>query len=150
MYWGIEQDAGPEPDRPIAWSPRRPPGPGPVRVINLTRGTVLGDRITVAASWRARARGLLGRSALAPGEGLVLWPCRWVHGLGMAFAIDVVHVDRQGRVVAAYRLDPGRVGRPVWRGQAVLELPAGTIAATGTRTGDRLQWMVSVAGDVTV
>ncbi|EKP94373.1 DUF192 domain-containing protein [Thermaerobacter subterraneus] len=117
-----------------------PPGRGPVRVVNRTRGTELGHAIAVAASWRSRSRGLLDRDELAPGEGLWLWPCRWVHSLGMGFPLDVVHLDRSGRVVAAYRLVPGRVGPLVWRGHSVLELPAGTLAATGTRPGDRLAW----------
>lgn len=116
-------------------------------VVNRTRGTTLGETIAVATSWRSRGRGLLGRRAPAPGEGLWLWPCRWVHSIGMAFPLDVIHIDRAGVVVAAYRLVPGRVGPPVWRGHSVLELPAGTLAATGTRVGDRLAW--GRAGDAT-
>ena len=126
---------------PQAGDRLRPPGPGGlVQVVNLTRGSVLGTAVAVAATWRSRRRGLLGRQGLEPGEGLWLWPCRWVHSLGMAFALDVAHLDQRGRVVAAYRLAPGRVGPLVWRGTSVLELPAGTLHATGTRVGDRLAW----------
>ncbi|GAB6875432.1 DUF192 domain-containing protein [Thermaerobacter litoralis] len=126
---------------PQAGDRLRPPGPGDrVQVVNLTRGSVLGTAVAVAATWRSRRRGLLGRQGLDPGEGLWLWPCRWVHSLGMAFALDVAHLDRQGVVVAAYRLAPGRVGPPIWRGASVLELPAGTLESTGTRRGDRLAW----------
>jgi hypothetical protein len=54
-----------------------------VRVVNVDRGTVLGERVALAASWWARLRGLLGRPEPKPGEGLVLAPCRSVHMYGM-------------------------------------------------------------------
>ncbi|HEY8415163.1 MAG TPA: DUF192 domain-containing protein [Thermaerobacter sp.] len=111
-----------------------------VQVYNRTRGYLLAGRVLVADTWAARRRGLLGRDRLDSGEGLLLVPCRWVHSLGMAFPIDVAHLDRRGRVVRAYRLAPGRIGPPVARGYSVLELAAGTLARTGTIEGDLLEW----------
>jgi uncharacterized membrane protein (UPF0127 family) len=107
----------------------------PVRVVNRSRGAVLAERADVAASpWR-RMRGLLGRS-LAPGDGLVIVPCWGVHTIGMAYPIDVVHVDRQGVVRRVLReLAPWRIGPLVWKSNLVLELPAGAAAA---EVGDRL------------
>lgn len=109
-----------------------------VRVANR-RGPVLGDRVGVADRWWPRFRGLLGRPSLGPGEGLLLEPCRAVHMLGMRFALDVAFLDRDGIVVAAYpNLRPG--ARTGWhRGAArALELPAGTLAASGTCEGDQI------------
>jgi len=111
-----------------------------VRVYNRTRGCLLAGRVLIADTWAARRRGLLGRPRLESGEGLLLVPCRWVHSLGMAFPIDVVHLDRRGRIVRAYPLAPGRIGPPVARGYSVLELAAGTLARTGTIEGDLLEW----------
>jgi uncharacterized membrane protein (UPF0127 family) len=111
-----------------------------VRAANR-RGPVLGDRIAVADSWWSRFRGLLGRRGLEPGEGLLLERCRAVHMLGMRFALDVAFLDRDGTVVAAYaNLRPG--ARTGWhRGAAsALELPAGTLAGSGTREGDEIVW----------
>lgn len=111
-----------------------------VRVFNRTRGCLVAGRVLVADTWATRRRGLLDRDRLDPDEGLLLVPCRWVHGLGMAFELDVVHLDRSGRVVRAYRLAAGRIGPPVLRGYSVLELAPGTLARTGTAAGDLLEW----------
>jgi uncharacterized membrane protein (UPF0127 family) len=106
-------------------------------VVNATSGQTLAERADVAAtSWR-RMRGLLGRPPLAPGQGLLIRPCQGVHTLGMAYPIDVVHLDRELVVRKVLRgLRPWRIGPLVWRASIVLELPAGT--ADGTSAGDRL------------
>ena len=111
-----------------------------LRVVNLTRGVVLAARADLVDSFLTRARGLLGRSALAPGEGPVIRPCQAVHTVGKAFPIDVVHLDagsRALRVVADLR--PWRFGPLVRGSRGVVELPAGTALATGTRQGDEVR-----------
>jgi uncharacterized membrane protein (UPF0127 family) len=112
-----------------------------LRVVNTRRNRELGARIGLADGWFARLRGMLGRPAPEPGEGLLLTPCRSVHMYGMAFSLDVAFLDAEGAVVAAYRsLSPGfRTG---WHRNAVhaLELPAGTLDDSGTVIGDVLAW----------
>jgi uncharacterized membrane protein (UPF0127 family) len=57
--------------------------------------------------------------------------------LGMRFPLDVVFLDAGGAVIALYKdLRPG--ARTRWHRHALdaLELPAGTLAATGTVEGD--------------
>jgi uncharacterized membrane protein (UPF0127 family) len=58
----------------------------------------------------------------------------------MSIPIDVVYADKGDRVVALDpNMKPWAVGRP-HRGVAyVVELPAGTIARTGTQVGDELE-----------
>lgn len=108
---------------------------------NVTRGLVLGSWIAVADRWWQRLRGLLGRSPLRAGAGLLLRPCRAVHMFGMGYPVDVAFVDRWGLVVAVYhRLAPGQRSRWHQGAACALELPAGTLAMTGTREGDRLAW----------
>ena len=110
-----------------------------VRIVNESRGAVLATRATLADTFWSRFRGLLGRSELAAGEGLVIEPCGAVHMLGMSFALDVVHLDRSGTVLRVVpELRPNRLGPLVWRSHTVLELPAGTAAATSTVAGDRI------------
>jgi len=112
-----------------------------VAVTNLTRGRAVAHRVQLADRWLARLRGLLGRRPLRDGEGLLLVPCQGVHMFGMRYAVDVVFVDRRGIVVATYPgLAPGR--RSKWHGRAVaaLEVPAGTLATSGTQKGDALEW----------
>jgi uncharacterized membrane protein (UPF0127 family) len=111
-----------------------------VQARNTARGTVLADRVAVADTWWLRLRGLLGRPALEAGRGLLIDPCRAVHMAGMTYPIDVAFLAGDGAVVALYPgLAPG--ARTRWHGGArrALELPAGTLAATGTREGDVIQ-----------
>ena len=110
-----------------------------VRIVNETREAVLATRATVADSFWSRFRGLLGRTELAEGEGLVIEPCGTVHMLGMKFSLDVLHLDRSGTVLRVVPdLRPNRFGPLVRGSHTVLELPAGTAAATGTVAGDRV------------
>jgi uncharacterized membrane protein (UPF0127 family) len=95
-------------------------------------------QIKVADSIGARARGLLGRRGLEPGEGLLLRPASSVHTAFMRFPIDVVFLDGQLRVLAiAEAVPPWRV--KARRGaRAVLELQAGEAARQGLAEGARL------------
>jgi uncharacterized membrane protein (UPF0127 family) len=87
----------------------------------------------------SRLRGLIGTPSLKPGEGLWITPCNGIHMWFMSCALDIVYLDRNLAVLA---LDPDmapwRTGRFVKGGRSVLELPAGTIASTGTSVGDRI------------
>lgn len=122
------------------WARKRKPGArSTIAVVNATRSTVLATRVTLATSEATRARGLLGRSELARGEGLILRPCKGVHSFGMKFAIDVAYVTDAGVVVRVVApLLPGKAGPMVWRASWVLELPEGVLGETGTLPGDRL------------
>lgn len=113
-----------------------------VRVLNKTRDSVLGARVRIADDWRSRMRGFIRRPPPHEGEGLLLSPCRAVHLWGVAFPLDVIFVDRHGRVVALYEdIQPGRRTRYHFKAEYALEVTAGTIAATGTELNDLLAWL---------
>ncbi len=110
-----------------------------LRVINGTRQSVLVVRGRIAANPWSRLVGLLGQSRLEPGEGLLLRGDQAIHTLGLRFSIDVVYLDCHGRVLRSIeRLAPQRLGPFLRESRDVLELPAGTLAATDTREGDEL------------
>lgn len=118
------------------------------RVVNESRGRELGSQVRLANRWWSRLRGLIGQEPLQEGEGLLLVPCRAVHMYGVMFAIDVAFIDREKEIVALYRdLAPGTRTRWYGSARAALELPAGSLAETGTTIGDRLSW--KKAGDPT-
>ena len=98
-------------------------------------GTVVCERCLLAETPFARMRGLLGRSGLSSGEGLLLRPAGSVHTAFMRFTIDVVFLDRDLRVVKVVpELAPWRTAG--CRGsRAVLELPAGESSLRGLREG---------------
>lgn len=92
--------------------------------------------VEVAASYRARTRGLLGRDGI---EGaMLLTPASSVHTFRMRFAIDVAHLDRRLTVIALTTMVPGRLGLPRLRARHVLEAEAGAMAAWGLRVGSPL------------
>lgn len=102
-------------------------------------GVVVAAQVDIAASLSQRLQGLLGRAALATGEGMFLPACRSIHTCGMRFPIDVVFVDRHGAVVALCKsLPPWRMTPVAWRAWGALELPSGALQAHGVRLGDRL------------
>ncbi|HEY7529663.1 MAG TPA: DUF192 domain-containing protein [Gemmatimonadota bacterium] len=82
---------------------------------------------------------MLGRTGLEPGEGLWFPGSMGVHSFGMRFAIDVAYLDGEFRVVhLIHAMRPNRLARLSFRTDSVLELPAGVLAATDTRKGDRI------------
>jgi len=117
----------------------------PLEVKNLTRQTLLADRLEVAHTSAKRGKGLLGRKGLLHGEGLWIVPCESVHTIGMQFPIDLVYVDRK------HRIRKLRSNVPPWRisaclsAHSVIELPAGTIRNTQSRTGDQLDLSIALS-----
>jgi uncharacterized protein len=117
-----------------------------LRVRNLTRATELAADVESADGLWGKFMGLMGRPSLPAGSGLWLPDSNGIHMMFMRFPIDAVFVgkpdaDGARAVVSVHR------GLARWRGlvplvrgaHGVLELPVGTIAASGTVVGDRLE-----------
>jgi len=99
----------------------------------------LATRACIAQSLAARVVGLLGRDGLGEGEGLILPACRSIHTAFMRFTIDAVFVDRRWRVIRVWQaLPPWRVTPIIWRAQAVIELPPGTVKRAKVSVGDQV------------
>lgn len=112
----------------------------PLTAWNETRERPLVTSGRAARSWASRLRGLIGTTGLAAGEGLLIEPCSGIHSFGMRYSFDALFLDREGRVVHLMRrMSPNRVSRYVPSAQAVLELPAGAIDASGTGRHDRIR-----------
>ena len=112
-----------------------------VRARNLSKNTVVAERVEVAETSETRNRGLLGRTGLDAGAGLWIVPCEWVHMFGMKFAIDIVVLNKDDIVVGVQEnLRPGWIGKIFWGAHSTLELPVGAVRASGTAKGDRIAW----------
>ena len=117
-----------------------------MRAVNLDRESVLAERVEVAASLWARFLGLMGRPTLPAGDGLWLTGTNGIHMFFLRFAIDVVFLGRPAADGTRPVLSANRSVRP-WVGivplvrgaDGALELPAGTIEASGTRRGDAVR-----------
>lgn len=108
-------------------------------VWNEDRLVEIGNEIEVAHNFLSRAVGLLGRSSLTPGQGLWIRPCSGVHTFCMNFAIDLIGLSKDLRVISLIQnVKPNRIAGVSWKIHSILELPAQTIARTGTQPGDWL------------
>ena len=113
---------------------KAPPG----RLINARTGQVIAEAAELAVTSASRRRGLLGRDRLDPGAALIIAPCNSNHMFFMRFAIDVVYVDRAGRVRKIVRaLRPWRISAAL-SAYAVIELGAGSLDGCDIQRGDRL------------
>lgn len=112
-----------------------------LRVRNVTRDKLLADRAERARSFMQRFKGLMGRPTLDFGEGLHIQPCNSIHTFFMRIPIDVAFLDGTGVIVKQFSaLPPWRATSIYPRARTVLELPAGTLAASGTQEGDTLDF----------
>jgi uncharacterized membrane protein (UPF0127 family) len=115
-----------------------------VRLINERTRNAVASIVEMAVSREDRRRGLLGRNGLDASAAMMLAPCAAVHTAFMRFALDVVFVDRMGRVLKIVRrLEPWRLSAS-FGAYAAIELAAG-----GPRDivpGDRLYLSDAIAG----
>ncbi len=106
-----------------------------------TTDRVLIPRLAIAPplTWRG-ARGLIGRTALTPDEGLLLHDALGcIHTFGMRLAIDVAFCARDGEVLEVVE---GLVPRRVhwrWGAPVQVEVAAGRAAAIGLAPGCRVR-----------
>jgi len=112
-------------------------GPGAnVRLVNERTRSTVASIVELAVSRGERRRGLLGRHGLDASAALMLAPCAAVHTAFMRFPLDVVFVDRTGRVQKIVcGLGPWRISASLGA-YAAIELAAG--GPRDLMPGDRL------------
>jgi uncharacterized membrane protein (UPF0127 family) len=105
---------------------------------NRRTGLVVASRIESAFDSADRRKGLLGRTSLPPGHVLIIAPTNLVHTFAMRFAIDILFMARDGRVLKISRAVPRRRIAGSLRAFAVLEFAAGHADSSDIRVGDVL------------
>jgi uncharacterized protein len=110
----------------------------PRLIANLTRGTVVCERVVVADRPWHGIRGRIGQRTLPAGEGILLQPAPSIHTAFMRFPIDAVFMDGTLRVMRIVDQLPPRRAAFSRRGGAVLELSPGESARRGVEVGDLL------------
>lgn len=111
-----------------------------MRAFNLRTKKELSENVIVAKRLLERMKGLIGKKGLENGESLWIKPCKSVHTFGMRFPIDVIFLDEEKKVVALKKaILKNRMTPLYFKAVSVLELPAGTIDATDTRIGDKIE-----------
>jgi uncharacterized membrane protein (UPF0127 family) len=111
-----------------------------MKVTNRTKTTTIGTQIAVADTSLTRLVGLAGRRRLDAGCGLLIRPSSGIHTFGMLFAIDVVALGKDSRVLKLWRrLPPFRVTSLSFKIRTILELKAGEIENCNIEVGDQLE-----------
>jgi uncharacterized protein len=115
-----------------------------IRAFNKSRGTVLCAHLENAGGLAGQGRGLLGRDRLDAGTGMLFesgrfTPFMLMHMFFMRFAIDIVFLGRDDRVIRINpRLKPWRLSSMVFGARKALELPAGAADESSTELGDQI------------
>jgi uncharacterized membrane protein (UPF0127 family) len=94
--------------------------------------------------WK-RLIGLIGTRPedFLSGGGLWIVPCHGVHTYAMRFALDVVYLSSDNRVLhLEENVRPWRMTPIITEAHSVLELPPHTIFQTGTAVGDHIEFQV--------
>jgi uncharacterized protein len=105
--------------------------------IVLMNGLVIADKVMVADTYFKRLRGLLGKTHLESGEGLLLTHCSSVHCFFMKFTIDVVYLSTDMVVLGTETIHPWRIGKFFRDTVHVLELEEGALGIQ-LKKGDQL------------
>jgi hypothetical protein len=111
-----------------------------MKIYHRATGQCLAEEVTLANTFFKRLRGLMFRRRLGEAEAIWLRPCNGVHTFWMLFAIDVIFLDQQLRIVKLVEnMRPFRVTSPRLAARSVVELPARTISRASLKVGDQLE-----------
>lgn len=94
--------------------------------------TVLAHQLAMADHFFSRFAGLMLRRHLSHNSGLLIKPCQQIHTHFMRFAIDVIFVNQDHRVLHIEReMQPWRISKFYKQAAYVVELNAGITKNVG-------------------
>lgn len=99
-----------------------------MKCFNKTKNVLISDKIKIAQTFFTRLKGLLGRKNLEHSEGLYITKCPQVHTFFMKFAIDLVFVDNNNKVLKIVKnMKPWRISPYVFKAKNVIEFNSGFV-----------------------
>ncbi len=108
----------------------------PMYRLETADGVPIATHVEMADTIASRFLGLMFRRELPAGHALAIRPCNSIHMLFMRFPLDVLFVDRDGRVVRVLEwIRPWRASSLVRGAKMAIELPAGTAARAAVARG---------------
>jgi len=114
-------------------------------VINISKGTELGES-EIADTFFSRLRGTMFKKKLERGLILTLPNTRNRHGSAIhmffvRFPLDIIFADEDKNVVDTVSIDPWKTYTPKKPAKYVIEMEKGTIEASKTEIGDKLDFI---------
>ncbi len=111
-----------------------------VSVYQVSNNSLIAGNVGIANTFVKRFFGLMCKQPLAQGQGLYIQPCQQIHTHFMRFAIDVVFLDGQMRVLhVEHNMKPWKISRYYKAANSVLELAPHQ--AQTIRIGDALRFV---------
>lgn len=111
-----------------------------MKLENKTKNITLITEVIISNNFFTRLKGLLGKSKLPDGQGMIITPCKSIHTFFMKFPIDVVFIDKNYRVVEIIKdMAPGHTSSYVKNAWAVIEMPVDKSNESKIGVGDQLQ-----------
>lgn len=106
--------------------------------MEVIRGTPL--EVNKAQTFKTRLLGLMFKPHLDENQTLLLEPCQSIHTFFMRFAIDLLVLDRDYRIIALVKaLEPGKVTPLYKSAYSILECSKGTIDLYGFVIGQVIE-----------
>lgn len=100
---------------------------------------IIGDKIKPANNFFSRSIGLLTKTSLNAGEGILFCPCNSIHSIGMKFIFDAIFIDKNKKIVHLMpSIKPFKLSPVIFNAKYVLEVKNGTTETLNLKIGDEL------------
>ena len=111
------------------------------KAINAATGQVIASRVKIAQDFKSRSIGLLNRISLDEDEALLIKPCNAIHTFFMKFPIDVLFLDKKGKIVKIrHSLQKSRFSGNMLRAYMTLEMAPGKLRKIQINQGDIIKF----------
>ena len=111
-----------------------------MKCINTRTGKIIASDLEMKDSFFGRLVGLLATKSLKAGQGIVLKPCNQVHTCFMRFAIDVVFISKDFKVLRIIKnMRAWKFSPIVLKSIYTLEVAAGEIK--DLKEGDKVEFI---------
>ena len=111
-----------------------------MKLYNVSKGSEISSSVKMADSFFKRLMGLMGKNGLGKEECLIIKPCSSIHTFCMKFSIDVVFMDREGKVVKLIRgITPKKMVMPIKEAYFVVEFDSRNEMTFEIEEGDVLK-----------
>lgn len=113
------------------------------KIIIKKNSQIITDNAKRADNFFTRFKGLMFVKEIEDNYALHITPCNQIHMLNMRFALDVIYLDQNGRVVRVdENVQPGKICKTVRNAKSVIEMKASAAAKLGISQGDVLEMTV--------
>jgi hypothetical protein len=111
-----------------------------MKCINAKTGAIIANNLEMKDTFLGRLIGLLGKKGLNKGQGIILKPCSQVHTCFMAFAIDVVFISKDFKVLKIIKdMRAWKFSPIVLKSMYTLEVASGEIK--DLKEGDKVEFL---------